>query len=92
MEVTFPRVAGTGCSEGGQWLECFSGSFGGGKSESCSLRFHLIRQRCLLFGNMCLKAKKQLSNVKARKASLITFFFFFLSAVYHQLVARRGLE
>lgn len=49
--------------------------------ESYFLQFHLMVKGCLLFGNMQLKAKKQLSNVKARKGSLITFFlvwgFFF---------------
>jgi len=43
---------------------------------SLALRFHLITTGCLSFGNMHLKAKKQLSNVKARKASLIAFFLF----------------
>lgn len=51
--------------------------------ESYFLQFHLMVKGCLLFGNMQLKAKKQLSNVKARKGSLITFFlvwvFFFSS-------------
>lgn len=37
MEVTFPPVVRTKCSEGGWLVECFSGSFGDGKSESCSL-------------------------------------------------------
>lgn len=57
MEVTFPCIVGTKCSEGGQLFEWFSGSFGDGKSESCSLQFHLIMKGCLLFGNMHLKAK-----------------------------------
>lgn len=73
MEVTFSCVVGTQCSEGGL-AECCSGSFGDGKNESYFLQFHLMMKGCLFFGNMQLKAKKQLSNVKARKASLITFF------------------
>lgn len=37
IEVTFPSVVGTKCSEGGYLFKWFSGSFGDGKSESCPL-------------------------------------------------------
>lgn len=72
-EVTFRCVVGTHCSEGGL-VECCSGSFGDGKSESYFLQFHLMMKGCLFFGNMQLKAKKTAIQCQGKKG-LFNYLF-----------------
>lgn len=53
------------------------------------------REGLAYFGNVHLKAKKQLSSVKARRGLynyLFSVFFFFSSAVSHQLVVGMGFR